>query len=209
MLQCIYLFIASRALVFVVSLQLLSVYKFIHAIDKCNFWVPLGKGNMQSERTFLTVSVWLIFAWFTKHSASRFESEHLKQGSLELVLDNILLYWLLVVETRFDHMIQKAYDELLGVFLLPKPVQRHNSSHEWEYEIKRRLLLTVWLLNELNVCAQKTLSLLFFSIAKLLVTLIRKTKLMQRYSMKKTLHYRVKKTGVSSIIHSKCNFFIL
>jgi hypothetical protein len=151
----------------------------------------------------------LIFAWFTKNSTSRFETEHLKQGSLVLVLYNILLHWLLVVEARLNHMIQKADDELLGIFLLSEPVQRHNSPHERENDIKWSLFWGIWLSYKLNVCAQQTLPLLFFSIAKLLVTLIRNAELMQRDCMKKTLHYRIKKTCVSSIIHSKCNFFIL
>ena len=151
----------------------------------------------------------MIFAWFTKNSTSRFETEHLKQGSLVLVLYNIFLHWLLVVEARLNHMIQKADDELLGIFLLSEPVQRHNSPHERENDIKWCLFWAIWLSYKLNVCAQQTLPLLFFSIAKLLVTLIRNAELMQRDCMKKTLHYRIKKTGVSSIIHSKCNFFIL
>jgi len=55
------------------------------------------------------------------------------------VLYNILLHWLLVVEARLNHMIQKADDELLGIFLLSESVQRHNSPHERENDIKWRL----------------------------------------------------------------------
>ncbi len=190
-------------------MQFLSFYKFIHAISESNFWIPLCEWNMQSERTFLTICVWLIFTWFTKNSTSCLKSKYLKQRSLVLMLNNILLNRLLIIEARFYHMIQEANDELLGILLLPMPIQWHNSFHKRRNEIKRSLLRAIWLSYKLNVCAEQALPLFFFSIAKLLVTLIRNAKFMQRNSMKKTLHYRIKKTSVSCIIHSKCHFFIL
>ena len=84
---------------------------------------------------------------------TRLESEYLEDGRLILMLDDVTLHGLRMRKARLDHLVDEAEDVFLSVLLHAELVLRQNALHVLKHQIKRRLLILVVALHELNVGA--------------------------------------------------------
>ena len=98
-------------------------------------------------------------------------------------------------------MVQKAEDKFLRVFLLSIPVWWHYFPHIWLYHSDTRVSGRVCLLDIRDIGAVKAPTLL---VAERRMRGISLTQLMERYRMRQTLHYGIKKARISSVFHPKC-----
>jgi len=120
------------------------------------------------------------------------------------MFEHILLNGLFMVKTRLYQVVEDAQQKFLGVLLFAEMVSGHDLTHKRLYHLGMRSSSLICLADKALVCTKKT-SLIF---AEFLVTFISNTKLVKWNCMGQTLHDRVEKASIPSILHAETHPFL-